>query len=280
MASLNAGPEYYAAEGRYSDAVSTEEKLAALEAMLKHCPKHKSAQKILNEIKTKIARLRKQQVKQAARKKARGKRSDFVKKQGAAQVVLLGQPNSGKSFLLNLLTNARTASSPTPFETKSIVPGMMKYEKVQVQILDMPSVHDKNKAMIFSIARNADLAVIVLNETLAQKQGFFHDLKAKKALVVRTGSLDKKAAKALRKEIFEALEVIRVFTKSPRSKPDTENPVVLSKSACTVAYAARQIHKDFAGASARVWGSTKFPGQQVGPDYVLKDGDVIELRLK
>jgi len=42
------------------------------------------------------------------------------------------------------------------------------------------------------------------------------------------------------------------------------------------------VHKDFARnlECGRVWGSTRFPGQQVGPDYELRDDDVLELKLK
>ena len=115
MASLNAGPEYYAAEGRLSNAKTNEEKMEALQAMLRHCPKHKSAQSILMEIRTKMAKIRKEEEKAQHRKSARKSSRASVRKQGAAQVVFVGFVNSGKSALLNALTNAHVKSTEVPF---------------------------------------------------------------------------------------------------------------------------------------------------------------------
>jgi ribosome-interacting GTPase 1 len=48
-----------------------------------------------------------------------------------------------------------------------------------------------------------------------------------------------------------------------------------------VADFARKVHKDFYEqmATARVWGSTQFDGQMVPREYVLEDGDIVELKL-
>ncbi len=81
---------------------------------------------------------------------------------------------------------------------------------------------------------------------------------------------------SVKEKIFSSLGLIRVYTKPPRSDPSPE-PVVLRKGDTVADLAARVLH----GKSvkhARVWGSAKFPGQTVGPDYELKDGDIVELR--
>jgi len=288
MASLNAGPEYYAAEARYRDAKTIEDKLAALEEMLRYCPKHKAAHSILMEIKNKIARLKKEQqieARKAAQRKASGGPRDFVKRAGAAQVVLLGFANSGKSFLLNALTDgrARTASTEKPFETREVTPGMMEFNKVQIQVLDTPSVTEENRARLFALARNADLTVILLDsnsEENAQKR-FFDGVPGKKIFLTRA-EIQASDVNALKKKIFDELELIRVFTKNPRGETDYEKPIALARGRNTVADAAREIHKQLAEnlKFARVWGSTKFPGQQVSGDYELQDGDVVELHMK
>jgi ribosome-interacting GTPase 1 len=56
--------------------------------------------------------------------------------------------------------------------------------------------------------------------------------------------------------------------------------VVLPKGSTIVEMAAA-IHKDFARQLkfARVWGSTKFSGQRVQRDYVVQEGDIIELHI-
>jgi ribosome-interacting GTPase 1 len=287
MASLNAGPEYYAAEGRYHDAKTAEDKLAALEEMLRYCPKHKAAHSILMEIKNKISRVKKEQAlearKAAQRKAGGGGPKDFIKRAGAAQVVLLGFANSGKSFLLNALTNgrARVASTEKPFETTKVTPGMMEFNKIQIQILDTPSIMEQNRARLFALARNADLTLVLIDpagDGSAEKT-FFDATPGRKIFLTRGETLN---IRALKKKIFDEVGVIRVFTKNPRGETDYERPVALARGRNTVADAAREIHKELAEGLkyARVWGSTKFPGQQVSGSYELRDGDVVELHLK
>ncbi|MCE4621879.1 MAG: TGS domain-containing protein [Desulfurococcales archaeon] len=80
--------------------------------------------------------------------------------------------------------------------------------------------------------------------------------------------------------IFDILEIIRVYTKQPNKEPDPD-PLVLEKGA-TVLDAARRIHKDLARRFryAKIWGpSAKYPGQRVGTDHVLMDGDIIEIHV-
>jgi uncharacterized protein len=280
MASLNAGPEYYLAEQKYREAVSHDEKMAALQEMLKHCPKHKSAHSILSEIKGKMARLRKEHEKEEARRKSRGGgRGDFLRKQGAAQVAVVGFANAGKTFLVNALTNADLPSTKAPFETLEATPAMLEHKKVQIQLVDAPSAHEANRALVFGMARNADLAILVIDPEQKGQEYFFAKMKAKKELRVTKGEWD---AEELKEKIYEELRLVRVFTKANRGKPDFDKPIVLFKGRNTVADAAREVHKDFARnlECGRVWGSARFPGQQVGTDYELGDGDVLELKMK
>ncbi|MBC8249926.1 MAG: 50S ribosome-binding GTPase [Anaerolineales bacterium] len=84
----------------------------------------------------------------------------------------------------------------------------------------------------------------------------------------------------LKQAVFERLEVIRVYSKAPGKEPDLSAPFVLNKGS-TVAEFARNVHQDFFEKlkSARVWGSAVYDGQMVQRDYVLHDGDVVELRI-
>jgi ribosome-interacting GTPase 1 len=85
---------------------------------------------------------------------------------------------------------------------------------------------------------------------------------------------------ALGEVIYDALELIRAFSKPPGKAPSLQTPIVLARGA-TVLEFAESIHKDFAQKLqfARVWGGAKFEGQKVQRDYVVQDGDVIELHL-
>jgi len=80
-----------------------------------------------------------------------------------------------------------------------------------------------------------------------------------------------------KKSIYENLDLIRVYTKRPDEEP-AKRPLVLPRGS-TVLQVARAVHKDFEKGLkfARVWGSTRFPGQQVSREYVLQDKDIVEL---
>jgi ribosome-interacting GTPase 1 len=84
----------------------------------------------------------------------------------------------------------------------------------------------------------------------------------------------------LKRLVFEHLGVIRVYSKPPGKEPDLTAPFVLKKGT-TVEELAGKVHKDFLEKlkSARIWGSGAFDGQPVGRDYVLHDGDIVELRI-
>ena len=78
--------------------------------------------------------------------------------------------------------------------------------------------------------------------------------------------------------VFIGLDKVRVYTKSPSSEPDFQQPIIMLNGS-TVADAAERLHKDWREKLkyALLWGSAKFDGQRVGRDYPLRDGDVIEL---
>ncbi len=83
----------------------------------------------------------------------------------------------------------------------------------------------------------------------------------------------------LKRAVFERLGIVRVYSKPPGREPDLSNPFVLRRGN-TVAEFAVKIHQDFGNLkAARVWGSAAYDGQMVGRDYVLQDGDVVELRI-
>jgi hypothetical protein len=84
----------------------------------------------------------------------------------------------------------------------------------------------------------------------------------------------------LKRALVAALDIIRIYSKSPGKKPDMRAPFVLKRGA-TVADFAGKVHQDFVSKfkSARLWGTALFDGQQVQRDHVLQDGDVVELQI-
>jgi ribosome-interacting GTPase 1 len=84
----------------------------------------------------------------------------------------------------------------------------------------------------------------------------------------------------LGRTIFERLQLMRVFSKPPGAEPDLTAPFVLTEGS-TVEEFAEKVHRDFYEQlkSARIWGSGSFDGQIVSRDHILRDGDIIELRI-
>jgi hypothetical protein len=96
--------------------------------------------------------------------------------------------------------------------------------------------------------------------------------------LVAVSARDGRGLDALRRRTFEALAVIRIYTKEPGKPPDKDRPYTLPRGA-TVLDLAATIHREIAEKLkfARVWGSAAFDGQQVQREHVLQDGDVVEL---
>ena len=158
----NLTPEYLAAEQRYRQAKTTEEKIAALEEMLATLPKHKGTEKIYADIKSRLAKLRRQEEKKKG--PARHKPEYFIEPEGVGQVVLLGAPNSGKSALLAALTKAEPLVADYPFATRKPLPGMMDFEDVKFQLVDTPSLDEGYfDPLLPPLIRNADAAVVVVD---------------------------------------------------------------------------------------------------------------------
>ncbi|MEM4187885.1 MAG: GTPase [Candidatus Hadarchaeum sp.] len=380
----NVTPEYKKAEERYLQARTLEEKIKATEEMIRVAPKHKGSEKLLRTLKHRLAKLRLELEEKREKKIGRGGGPSFsIKKEGAAQVALVGLPNSGKSKLLRELTSARVEVADYPFTTRYPVPGMMQFEDVQIQLVEVPAIVEGSSygrglgARPLSVARNADAIALVVDasdDPVNQVKILLSELDAvgvklncrppKVSIEKRSsGGIEIKGAKLveggeveikrilqehrihnafvvieepitpddleealsesnvyprgfilltkfdtpnaaeklemvrrefgellevfhtgekpddLKRKIYHQLDLIRVYTKKPDEEP-AERPLVLSRGS-TVMDVARSVHKDFAKELkfARVWGSTRFPGQQVTRDYVLEDKDIVELHI-
>ncbi|MGZ6221006.1 MAG: GTPase, partial [Syntrophales bacterium] len=100
----NLPPHYFEAEQRFRQAKTPEDKIEALEEMLAIMPKHKGTDKLKAMLRERISKLKDQ----AQKKKGatRQKTAYDIEKEGAAQIVIIGPPNTGKSSLVKLITNA------------------------------------------------------------------------------------------------------------------------------------------------------------------------------
>lgn len=320
----NLSPEYHRAEERLRAAKSVNEKIDALEEMLRVIPKHKGTDHMQADLKSRIAKLRKE----GARKGGKAGFSYIVPREGAGQVALAGPPNSGKSSLVRALTRATPAVGEYPFTTREPVPGMMPFEDIAFQLVDLPPLSEQHaEPWVFDLIRYADLVWLVLDGERAiegfdecrrvleaHNVGLYpagttprYDTAAvqKKALVVLTGvdvagvgeavpvveellenrwrvigvsSVEGTGLAELARRTFDALGIMRIYTKQPGRPRDDSAPFALPRGA-TVGDLAEHIHKDLLGTMtfARVWGASAFDGQAVQKDHVLAEGDVVEI---
>ncbi|MEJ2722537.1 MAG: TGS domain-containing protein, partial [bacterium] len=354
----NVTPEYKKAKEAFKRARDPQERLACLKEMLRLVPKHKGTDHLQAEIKTRI----KQLTDELAGPKKGGARTGpvhTIQPDGAAQVALIGPPNSGKSSLHDRLTGSHAEVGPYPHTTNAPLPGMFNFDDVQFQLVDLPPISTTfMEAWMPNALQLAHAALLVVDLTIPgcvenvaairdrlgekrislieQWRGVFNpgllDIEgAGKAaaagpelatfegeeeidrtfrvqiptlLVANKGDLDwerdeinvleelidarypavavsTKTGAGLEKIgplLFQGLGIVRVYTKIPGKKVDTGRPYTLFRGD-TVQDVAHLVHRELAQTLrfARIWGGAKFDGQQVGKDYVVRDGDVIEL---
>jgi ribosome-interacting GTPase 1 len=157
----NLTPEYLEAERHFKSAKTTPEKIEALEEMFSTIPKHKGTEKMQADIKRRLAKLRNEQSK---RPTSRAGLIYKVDKEGAGQLALVGPPNSGKSALVRALTHATPEVADYPFTTRAPQPGMMAFEDIQFQLVDLPPLHPElHESWVYQVVRNADAALLVVD---------------------------------------------------------------------------------------------------------------------
>ncbi|MBI2107105.1 TGS domain-containing protein [Candidatus Woesearchaeota archaeon] len=299
--------EYQLAEGEYNEAKTPNEKIIALEKMLSTAPKHKSAEKLLQQIKQRLAKLKQQQEKEKKQKKGQ---HFSIKKEGASQVSLIGITNSGKSLLLNRLTNADVKVEEYEFTTTMPEIGIMDYHGIKIQLIEIPAIVEdyleKEKGpLFFGVLRNSDLILIILdlskdvNFQLSLIKNELKKANIKNKTVLIGNKKDKMINQSLEKFnnlflisssdnldklkdfIWSNINLIKVYTKQPGKEKDF--PPIALKKGSTVMDLAKEIHKDFIKKFkfARIFGkSVKFSGCKVGLEHVLQDDDAVEIHIE
>ena len=336
----NVTPEYKKAEEAYRKAREPKERLDCLKEMLRTLPKHKGTEHLQSDIKTRI----KQLTEELAGPKKGGKRSGpshVVRNEGAAQLCMIGPPNAGKSSLHARLTGSHSDVGPYPYTTHLPIPGMLPFEDIHFQLVDLPPVsREFMEPWLVNTLQHADGVLLVIDvadpecleqvpvvlERLAEKKIFLRSgwpglepvamqddneddpfrMDLPTVLIANKSDLDpdpeevkileellglRYPALTMSAEtgdglaelgpfLFQALQIVRVYTKSPGKPADNDKPFT-ARHGDTVHDVARLVHKDIARdlKFARMWGSEVFDGQQVGHDHLVADGDLIELHV-
>jgi ribosome-interacting GTPase 1 len=158
----NLTPDYKAAEERFRQARTIEDKIAALEEMMAVIPKHKGTDRLRGELRKRYSKLKAER-EQQGRKKKHGI-SYHIPKEEVPQVILVGTPNTGKSSIVAAVTNATPEIANYPFTTRVPAPAMMPYEDIQIQLIDGPPLSpDHIDPWMPELVRNADAAVVVVD---------------------------------------------------------------------------------------------------------------------
>jgi hypothetical protein len=146
-----------------------ETKLQLMEEFLGLVPKHKGTEKLRAQVKRQMAGLRDDIEKKKRQAKLGSAPSYFVQKAGAAQVSVLGPPNVGRSSLLKAVTNAQVEVTNYPFGTITPIPGMLPYEDIQFQLVEVPPIIEGSSEgraegyQNLSMARNSDALMIMVD---------------------------------------------------------------------------------------------------------------------
>jgi small GTP-binding protein len=241
------------------------------------------------------------------RKRVVHRDSISVRREGAAQIALVGPPNAGKSSLLQALSNIQIKTGAYPFTTTRPVPALTRVGGVLVQLVEIPGLIEGasegrgGARPLFGVLRGADailychdatapvddlLAVMAeVTEAGIERPAVIAATKSDEAdgatlrtafpglEVVEVSVLDDASVERLRQTIWRMTGLMRVYLR------DGEDPVALTPPA-TVADVAHSIHHELGErcTGARVWGpSARFDGQRVGRSHVLADGDTVEI---
>ncbi len=299
---INANYEYINAEKEFQTAQTDEQKLLALEKMMKTMPSHKGAEALRKNIRTRYKKLKK--ILENKKKKKQGGKTSI--KKAEMQAAIVGLTNSGKSSFLSTLTNASPEIASYLYTTSSPDIGTLDYENVKIQLIDMPAI--ENELCDLGIINTADTLLIIIEKTPQIEEIFpFLENATKKRIIIFNksdllSSEEKRKVSAflqskkynfiifscktkenlseLKEKIFQSFHKIRIYTKEPGKQADKE-PTIMNKDSTMKEMAEKIFHFSIKIKEARVTGpSSKFPNQKVGLEHVLKDKDIVEFYVR
>ncbi len=181
----NLPPQCQAQYNKVIQSRSPFEKLKNLQLFLSMVPKHKHTERLRLNVKRQIASL-KVEIEEKKKRKVGSGAKFFVRKEGAAQLILLGPTNAGRSSLLAAVTNAKPQIAPYPFTTRLPVPGMLPFQDLQFQLIEAPALTVGAAdgiswgPKVLTLARNADgliVAVDLSSDPASQLESALTELK-------------------------------------------------------------------------------------------------------
>lgn len=303
---VNAHPDYIYAEKEFLNAQNDEDKLRAMEKMISLVPKHKGAENLRAQLKLRYKKL-KEKIASEKRAKKSSRQGTGIKKEDM-QAAIIGKTGTGKSSLISLLTNAKPEIADYDFTTKVPVVGMMDYNGIGIQLIEVPAVGSEYYDR--GIVNSADSLLILITDLsqLLEIEKQLEKFTGKKIIVFNKSDLlsenekrkisatlasrkynfvlisvkTKEGIEQLKEQLFQSFRKIRVYTKQPEEKEKARKPLILPPNS-VVKDVSEKILKGFSSRvlQTRIWGpSSKYPGQVVGLQHEVKDMDIVEFKTK
>ncbi len=237
-----------------------------------------------------------------------------VRREGAAQIALVGAPNAGKSSLLQALSDVQIKIGNYAFTTLRPVPALVRIHGVLIQLIEIPGLiegaaEDRGGGRaLLGVLRNADAIVFcqdasapveelatvrrelaaaaielpaIIAATKADEASALDLQRVAAAFddlsLVPVSVLDDAGLEALKDAIWRLTGLMRVYLRHNASVDG--DPLALPTGSLAIDVAGA-VHKDLASSfnAARIWGaSARFEGQVVGREHALADGDVVEV---
>jgi len=151
------------------------EKIKAIEEEMARTQKNKATEYHLGLLKAKLARYRAELLEPTSKSGGAGTGFD-VQKSGDARVALIGFPSVGKSTLLSKMTTTSSVAAAYEFTTLTAIPGVLEYEGVKIQLLDLPGIVEGASQgrgrgrQVVAVAKTADLIIVMLDATKSTEQ--------------------------------------------------------------------------------------------------------------
>jgi small GTP-binding protein len=313
----NLTPQYAEAERRFKQASSVEDKIAALEEMMAVMPKHKGTEKLQADLKSKMSVLRKESAeskkagsrrhhhvvdRQGARQLAlvgspNSGKSQLIRTlthatpEVADYPFTTREPVPGMMILENVGLQLVDLPPISPEYMEPWVPQIIRNADAILWIVDLSDddlldrFEETNRLLQESKVDLMRMKVLVVGnkkdaEGAQERADILQEVcEGRFAMTqISATTASSRELEAFKRKVYEFLDVVRVYTKAPGNKADLNDPYVLARGS-TVLDVASKVHRDFAHnlKYARIWGEGKADGVMVSRDFVVGEGDILEL---